>query len=54
MGAKVCLAARQYGLLTRPILDTIVLMPPLSVTTAEIDHMLRALRLAIANAQTST
>jgi adenosylmethionine-8-amino-7-oxononanoate aminotransferase len=49
-GAKVCLAARQHGLLTRPILDTIVLMPPLCVTPAQIDQACDAIEMAIANA----
>jgi adenosylmethionine---8-amino-7-oxononanoate aminotransferase len=43
-GAKVCLAARQHGLLTRPVLDTLVLMPPLSVTESELTRMVHALR----------
>ncbi|MFT4546455.1 MAG: adenosylmethionine-8-amino-7-oxononanoate aminotransferase, partial [Verrucomicrobiales bacterium] len=30
LGAKACLAARGHGLLTRPVLDTVVLMPPLA------------------------
>jgi adenosylmethionine-8-amino-7-oxononanoate aminotransferase len=46
-GAKTCLAARRYGLLTRPIADTLVLMPPLSVTLEELTRMTEALSLAI-------
>lgn len=42
-GESICHAARAHGLLTRPILDTIVLMPPLSTTREEIDHAIRAL-----------
>ena len=42
-GEVLCLAARAHGLLTRPILDTIVLMPPLCCGPAEIDHALAAL-----------
>lgn len=42
-GEALCLAARAHGLLTRPILDTIVLMPPLCCGPAEIDHALSAL-----------
>jgi len=37
LGEKICLAAREFGLLTRPVLDTIVFLPPLSITTEEID-----------------
>ncbi len=42
-GEAFCLAARRHGLLTRPILDTIVVMPPLSVSAGEIDLLLHAL-----------
>jgi adenosylmethionine-8-amino-7-oxononanoate aminotransferase len=45
-GEAICLAARKHGLLTRPILDTIVFMPPLCTTIDEIDHALKALDLA--------
>jgi adenosylmethionine---8-amino-7-oxononanoate aminotransferase len=47
LGAKVCHAARQHGLLTRPIGNTIVLMPPLCITLAEIERMVSALRSAL-------
>jgi adenosylmethionine-8-amino-7-oxononanoate aminotransferase len=43
-GAKACLAARKHGLLTRPVLDTLVLMPPLSVSHEELARMVAALR----------
>jgi adenosylmethionine---8-amino-7-oxononanoate aminotransferase len=46
-GEAACRAARAHGLLTRPILDTIVLMPPLSTSAAEIDHAFTALHAAI-------
>lgn len=46
-GAKVCHAVRKHGLLTRPVVDTIVLMPPLSVTEAEMKRMMEAMRLGI-------
>lgn len=42
-GESICLAARAHGLLTRPILDTIVVMPPLSTTLSELDHLAQAL-----------
>lgn len=42
-GARVCLAAREAGLLTRPIRDTLVLMPPLCITGEEIALAVRAL-----------
>lgn len=47
MGTQVCLAARKHGLLTRPIGNTVVLMPPLCVTLEEIDRMTSALRAAL-------
>jgi adenosylmethionine-8-amino-7-oxononanoate aminotransferase len=47
-GARVCFAARKHGLLTRPVLDTIVLMLPLCVTMAQIDDACDAVETAIA------
>ncbi|MEI8037655.1 MAG: adenosylmethionine--8-amino-7-oxononanoate transaminase [Verrucomicrobiota bacterium] len=49
VGEAVCLAARAHGLLTRPVLDTVVLMPPLSTTPAELDHALAALDFTFLN-----
>lgn len=48
IGAKICLAARKHGLLTRPIVNTIVLMPPLCVNEAELTQMVNAVQLGIA------
>jgi adenosylmethionine-8-amino-7-oxononanoate aminotransferase len=48
-GARVCLAARRHGLLTRPILDTVVLMPPLCTASAQIDQACGAVEMAIAD-----
>lgn len=42
-GEAFCHAARHHGLLTRPILDTIALMPPLAISQEEIDFLLHAL-----------
>lgn len=47
IGEAVCLAARRHGLLTRPILDTLVLMPPLCCGPEEIDQAIHALDQAI-------
>lgn len=47
MGAKVCLAARKHGLLTRPVVNTLVLMPPLCASEDELAQMVEALRRAI-------
>ena len=46
-GARVCLAARKYGLLTRPIMDTIVLIPPLCTTRAQLERATGAIQRAI-------
>lgn len=46
-GARVCIAARKYGLLTRPILDTIVLMPPLCTTRPQLERATEAIQRAI-------
>ncbi len=43
LGEKIALAAREHGLITRHILDTVVLMPPLSVTAEEIDFAVASL-----------
>lgn len=50
-GLKIVEAARTHGLITRNILDTVVLMPPLSITHEEIDLAINALRLASAEFQ---
>jgi adenosylmethionine-8-amino-7-oxononanoate aminotransferase len=46
-GECICHAARSHGLLTRPILDTIVLMLPLSTSHDDIDHAINALKAAL-------
>ncbi len=46
-GARVCVAARAHGLLTRPILDTLVLMPPYCITPDELERAVEALRLGM-------
>lgn len=50
-GAEVCLAARKHGLLTRPIQNTLVLMPPLCVSEVELRQMVKAIQLALAESQ---
>jgi adenosylmethionine-8-amino-7-oxononanoate aminotransferase len=47
IGPKVCLAAGAHGLLTRPILNTIVLMPPLCISEEELGLMIEVVRKAI-------
>lgn len=46
-GARVCAAARSHGLLTRPIRDTLVLMPPFCFTNEELARSVAALRAGI-------
>jgi adenosylmethionine-8-amino-7-oxononanoate aminotransferase len=46
-GAKVCRAARAHGLLTRPVRDTVVLMPPLCFREDEIARAVQAVSLAV-------
>lgn len=46
-GAWICRKALDFGLLTRPILDTVVLMPPLCIQPDEIEIMMKALEKAL-------
>lgn len=47
LGHRVCLAAMDRGVWIRPLGDVIVLMPPLSVTDAELELLCSALREAV-------
>lgn len=47
VGARICAAARNHGLLTRPVLDTIVLMPPYCITDEQLDLAVNAIAAAI-------
>lgn len=47
-GARVCQAARKHGLLTRPIHDVVVLMPPYCITKAQLVQAVEAVALAVA------
>lgn len=49
VGAKVCEAAREYGVILRPLGDVIVLMPPLSITGSEIEVLVDAVARAVAD-----
>ncbi len=53
-GARICLAARRHGLLTRPILDTIALIPPLCITADELTAAVDAIEAAIYSATNQT
>jgi adenosylmethionine-8-amino-7-oxononanoate aminotransferase len=47
IGHQVCLAARKHGVLTRPIRDTVTLLPPLCITPAQIEHAVEAIAASI-------
>jgi adenosylmethionine-8-amino-7-oxononanoate aminotransferase len=46
-GNRVCQAARDFGVLLRPLGDTLVLMPPLCMSSAELQATLEGLRRAL-------
>jgi adenosylmethionine-8-amino-7-oxononanoate aminotransferase len=43
MGHLVCMALRRHGVILRPLGDTVVIMPPLSVSHDELDRIVDAL-----------
>jgi adenosylmethionine-8-amino-7-oxononanoate transaminase len=47
-GAHICRTAQEFGLVTRPIGDVLILMPPYSTTPDELEQMVTALRKALA------
>jgi len=47
IGHRICEAAQKHGLLTRPIGDVLVLMPPYCTTEAQLGQMVEALWLAL-------
>jgi adenosylmethionine---8-amino-7-oxononanoate aminotransferase len=47
VGRRVCAAAVRRGVLLRPLGDTIVLVPPLTITGAELERLVSVLRAAI-------
>ena len=49
-GTRACLAARKHGALLRQLGDTVVLMPPLSITLDEIDQLATAAEAGIREA----
>jgi adenosylmethionine-8-amino-7-oxononanoate aminotransferase len=46
-GRRVCDEARRWGVLLRPLADVLVVMPPLAITTAEIDRIMDAVERGI-------
>ncbi len=47
LATDVCRAARNRGLLTRPIRNTVILMPPLVISISQIEKMLNVLQKSI-------
>jgi adenosylmethionine-8-amino-7-oxononanoate aminotransferase len=47
LAARICLAARRHGLLTRPIRNVIVLMPPLCIEPAQLSAAISAIERSI-------
>ena len=47
MGHRICLAARRHGLVIRPLGDSVLIVPPIAITPAEVDHLLGALSAAL-------
>src|SRR5438105_7886659 len=49
LAAAACVEARRYGLLTRPIGNVVVLMPPLCITMEQLTKAVEALRVSVAD-----
>jgi adenosylmethionine-8-amino-7-oxononanoate aminotransferase len=49
-GTLACLAARKHGAMLRQLGDTVVLMPPLSISLDEIDQLAAAAEAGIRDA----
>lgn len=47
MGLQVCLKARDFGVLLRPLLDSVLIVPPLTISKEEIDFLIAGLEAAI-------
>jgi len=47
VGAQICAHARRYGVILRPLADTLVIMPPLAITLENLDHLLNSLERCI-------
>ena len=53
-GSRACTAARGYGALLRQLGDTVVIMPPLSISLTEIDLLAEAAEAGIVDATTNS
>src|SRR5262245_2908631 len=49
LAVAACIEARRHGLLTRPLGNVVVLMPPLCITVDQLTKAVQALRLSIAD-----
>src|SRR5436190_7516913 len=49
LATAVCMEARRHGLLTRPLRNIVVLMPPLCITIDQLTKAVEALRVSIAD-----
>jgi len=47
VGTQICAHARQYGVILRPLADTIVIIPPLTISPANLDHLLHTVERCI-------
>ncbi len=47
VGARVCLHARQYGVILRPLGDTLVIMPPLVIAMENLDRLMHVVERCI-------
>jgi adenosylmethionine-8-amino-7-oxononanoate aminotransferase len=54
MAAAVCIQARRHSLLTRPIRNVVVLMPPLCITMVQLSKAVEALRASITEVSRSS
>jgi adenosylmethionine-8-amino-7-oxononanoate aminotransferase len=43
MGARVCQNLRGRGIILRPLGNVIVVMPPLAISTKQLDYLMRVL-----------
>jgi adenosylmethionine-8-amino-7-oxononanoate aminotransferase len=47
VGAQVCAHATKYGVIVRPLADVIVILPPLSIATENLHHLLNTVERCI-------
>ncbi len=47
MGMQVCVKAREFGLLLRPLMDSVLIVPPLVISNQEIDFLFENLNASI-------